>query len=170
MRKTTMTKDLHINNLIGYKDVELSIFHSNEGWESKEFVEWLATMSSMLYIELHLMLHLTINTPLLVKVDINNPQLVDVMFGVSEELSVDNTKDIGKELIINLNIKKDNLLYAKRDLPVEVDWEVYKEDLLKTIDEKNITKQDIKNIYITFVDSIYTKGYCQIEFYVELYD
>lgn len=165
-----MTKDLHVNNLIGYKEVELSISHTNDGWESKEFVEWLATMSSMLYIELHLMLHLIINTPLLVKVDINNPQLVDVMFGVSEELSVDNTKDIGKELIINLNIKKDNLLYAKRDLPVEVDWEVYKEDLLKTIDEKNITKQDIKYIYITFVDSIYAKDYCQIEFYVELYD
>lgn len=165
-----MTKDLHINNLIGYKDVELSISHTNEGWESKEFFEWLATMSSMLYIELHLMLQLTINTPLLVKVDINNPQFVDVMFGVSEELSVDNTKDIEKELIINLNIKKDNLLYAKRDLPVEADWEVYKEDLLKTIDEKNITTQDIKNIYITFVDSIYAKGYCQIEFYVESYD
>lgn len=165
-----MKKDLHIKNLIGYKDVELPISHTNDGWESKEFVEWLATMSSMLYIELHLMLHLTINTPLLVKVDINNPQFVDVMFGVSEELSVDNTKDIGKELIINLNIKKDNLLYAKRDLPVEVDWEVYKEDLLKTIEEKNITKQDIKSIYITFVDSIYVKGYCQIEFYVELYD
>lgn len=165
-----MTKDLHVNNLIGYKDVELSISHTNDGWESKEFVEWLATMSSMLYIELHLMLHLTINTPLLVKVDINDPQLVDVMFGVSEELSVDNTKDIGKELIINSNIKKDNLLYAKRDLPVEVDWEVYKEDLLKTIEEKNITNQDIKYIYITFVDSIYAKGYCQIEFYVELYD
>ena len=170
MRKIPMTKDLHINNLIGYKDVELSISHTNELWELKEFVEWLATMSSMLYIELHLMLHLTINTPLLVKVDINNPQLVDVMFGVSEELSIDNTKDIGNELILNLNIKKDNLLYAKRDLPVEVDWEVYKEDLLKTIEEKNITKQDIKNIYITFVDSIYAKGYCQIEFYVELYD
>ena len=165
-----MTKDLHVNNLIGYKDVELSISHTNEGWESKEFVEWLATMSSMLYIELHLMLHLTTNTPLLVKVDINNPKLVDVMFGVSEELSEVNTKDIGNELIINLNIKKDNLLYAKRDLPVEVDWEVYKEDLLKTIEEKNITKQDIKYIYITFVDSVYAKGYCQIEFYVELYD
>lgn len=165
-----MTKDLHVNNLIGYKDIELSISHTNEGWESKEFIEWLATMSSMLYIELHLMLHLTINTPLLVKVDINNPKLVDVMFGVSEELSVDNTKDIGNELILNLNIKKDNLLYAKRDLPIEVDWEVYKEDLLKTIEEKNITKQDIKNIYITFVDSIYAKGYCQVEFYVELYD
>lgn len=34
-----MTKDLPINNLIGYKDVELYISHTNERWESKEFVE-----------------------------------------------------------------------------------------------------------------------------------
>lgn len=163
-----MNKDLCVDNLVGFLDVDLKEENLLDK-KIEEINEFCKILDIKLRNKLFNQLDIYLVTPLILEIDMSKKNKFNIYFGLYDDISK-KERLIYENCCLGKNINKNNMLYVKYDKPELLDWNELEPQFKQIIKNKNITRKNIKNIYFAYLNNVYIKGLEQLEIFLELGD